>query len=53
MQNTVDNFIGNMPASLDHVYEKIPRVKIDAYQQGALKETLAQVRERWDDTQPE
>ena len=47
VQGEVENFIDNMPASLDKVYEKIPRVKIDAYQQGALKETLAQVRERW------
>ena len=47
VQNTVDSFIQNMPGSLNQVYEKIPQVKIDAYQQGALKETLAQVRERW------
>ena len=53
VQNTVDNFIENMPVSLDKIYEKIPQVKIDAYQQGALKETLAQVRERWGDNLPE
>ena len=53
VQNTVQNFIENMPGSLDQIYEKIPRVKIEAYQQGALKETLAQVRERWGDIQPE
>ena len=47
VQSEVQTFIENMPESLDRVYEKIPRVKIDAYQQGALKETLAQVRERW------
>ena len=50
VQNRVDSFIENMPGSLDQIYQKIPRVKIDAYQQGALKETLAQVRERWGDT---
>ena len=53
VQNTVDHFIENMPGSLNQIYEKIPQVKIDAYQQGALKETLAQVRERWGDNQPE
>ena len=47
VQNTVDNFIENMPGSLEQIYQQIPQVKIDAYQQGALKETLAQVRERW------
>ena len=51
VQNTVDNFILNMPESLNRIYEKLPQVKIDAYQQGALKETLAQVRERWGETQ--
>ena len=50
VQNTVDNFIENMPGSLEEIYERIPQVKIDAYQQGALKETLAQVRERWRET---
>ena len=50
VQDTVDNFIENMPGSLEQIYEKIPQVKIDAYQQGALKETLAQVRERWGET---
>ena len=52
VQNTVDNFIENMPESLNKIYEKIPLVKIDAYQQGALKETLAQVRELWDHNLP-
>ena len=47
VQGAVETFIDNMPDSLDQVYEKIPRVKIDAYQQGALEETLIQVRDRW------
>ncbi len=47
VQGAVDTFIEDMPDSLDQVYEKIPRAKIDEYQQGALKETLGQVRERW------
>ena len=51
VQDTVAAFIEDMPASLDRVYSKIPQVAIEAYFQGALKETLVQVRERWDDTQ--
>ena len=51
VQDTVSAFIEDMPASLDRVYRKIPQVAIEAYFRGALKETLTQVRERWDDSQ--
>ena len=47
VQDIVAAFVEDMPASLDRVYSKIPQVKVEAYFQGALKETLAQVRERW------
>ena len=47
VQQTVDNFIRAMPGSLERVYDKIPRDKIDAYQREALEETLVQVYDRW------
>ncbi len=52
VQDTVDAFIQEMPASLERVYDKIPRKTIDSYQQKALEETLAQVYERWGQTAP-
>lgn len=52
VQETVDAFIQEMPASLERVYDKIPRKTIDSYQQKALEETLSQVYERWGQTAP-
>ena len=46
VQVLVDNFIRDMPASLERIYEKIPREHIDSYQRLALEETLIQVHER-------
>ena len=47
VQREVDSFLRDMPGSLEKVYESIPREKIDAYQQGALEQTLAQVQKHW------
>ena len=34
-----------MPASLETVYERVPREKLDTYRQAALDHTLQQVKE--------
>ena len=47
VQRVVDTFIEEMPTSLERVYEKISREKIDAYRQRALEDTLNQVHQRW------
>ena len=45
VQRVVDRFLQNMPHSLEQVYEKVPRERVEAYQQRVLDETLVQVRE--------
>ena len=47
VQKVVDTFIEEMPASLERIYEKISRDKIDAYRQRTLEDTLSQVQGRW------
>jgi hypothetical protein len=45
VQQVVDQFLLQMPNSLEEVYAKIPRDKLVAYQRRVQNETLAQVRE--------
>jgi hypothetical protein len=45
VQQVVDHFLQRMPDSLERVYARVPREKIEAYQQQVLQETLVQVRE--------
>jgi hypothetical protein len=45
VQQVVDQFLQQMPGSLEEVYAKIPREKLVTYQQRVQEETLAQVRE--------
>lgn len=45
VQQAVDQFLQEMPYSLERVYQRIPEAEVDAYQRRALEETLAQVRE--------
>jgi hypothetical protein len=45
VQQVVDRFLQEMPASLERVYEEIPRQQVEAYQQRVLDETLIQIRE--------
>ena len=45
VQQAVDQFLREMPYSLERVYQLIPEAEINAYHQRALEETLAQVRE--------
>jgi hypothetical protein len=45
VQDMVDRFLADMPASLDAVYEKIGREKVDAYRKAAVEQTLFQVKE--------
>ncbi len=45
VQQAVDNFLEQMPQSMERVYQKIPREKLEAYQQRTLAETVAQARE--------
>jgi hypothetical protein len=45
VQRVVDQFLQNLPNSLERVYQEVPRESIEAYQQRVLDETLVQVRE--------
>ena len=45
VQELVDQFLADMPHSLDQVYARIPGEKLAAYQQQTLAETLALARE--------
>ncbi len=45
VQGAVDQFLREMPYSLERVYQRIPEAEVDSYQRRALEETLAQVRE--------
>ncbi len=45
VQDIVDRFLGEMPRSLEDVYEKVSRAKIETYRQTALQQTLVQVKE--------
>jgi len=45
VQELVDQFLLDMPHSLDQVYARIPGEKLAAYQQQTLAETLALARE--------
>ena len=45
VQQVVDRFLEEMPHSMERIYQKIPREKLEAYQQRTLAETVAQARE--------
>ena len=45
VQQIVDDFLRNMPDSLEGIYEKIPQEKLVTYQSSVLAETLSQVKE--------
>ena len=45
VQQAVDHFLEQMPHSMERIYQKIPREKLEAYQQRTLAETVAQARE--------
>ncbi|MCH7620318.1 MAG: zinc dependent phospholipase C family protein [Chloroflexi bacterium] len=45
VQRVVDNFLERMPESLERIYEKVPREKIETYQERVITETLSQARE--------
>lgn len=45
VQHIVDKFLAEMPASLEAVYDRVPREKLDTYRQAALDQTLLQVKE--------
>ncbi len=45
VQQLVDRFLGDMPYSLERIYEKIPEEKLTAYQQDVVAATVAQIRE--------
>ena len=52
VQRVTEDFIQEMPASLERVYSKIPRRDIDTFQRKALEETLVQICDRWGETRP-
>ncbi len=45
VQLVVDGFLDQMPASLERVYERIPRELIEDYRQRVIEETITQARE--------
>lgn len=45
VQQTVDRFLAGMPASLEEIYAQIPREKLAAYQEQAVRQSLLQVKE--------
>jgi hypothetical protein len=45
VQQVVDRFLRDLPASLEQVYAKIPPERLAEYERQVLQETLAQVRE--------
>lgn len=45
VQALVDRFLAEMPGSLDAVYEKVTRERVEAYRLAAVEETLKQVKE--------
>ena len=45
VQLVVDGFLSDMPASLDRVYDRIPRALIDSYRRRVVDETKAHARE--------
>lgn len=45
VQELVDRFLAEMPQSLDAVYDRVSREKIETYRQAALSQTLRQVKE--------
>ena len=45
VQDMVDQFLSNMPDSLEAVYDVIPRQKVEAYRQQAVEQTLLQIKE--------
>ena len=53
VQQAVDGFLDEMPGSLEQVYQRIPRERIDAYQQRVLEETVVQVQEHWGPAYPD
>jgi hypothetical protein len=45
VQRVVDNFLERMPESLERIYEKVPRERVETYQQRVIAESLSQARE--------
>ncbi len=45
VQAMVDRFLANMPESLDDVYDKVTRDRVEGYRKAAVEQTLAQVKE--------
>lgn len=45
VQEIVDRFLAEMPQSMDAVYDKISRDKIEAFRQATVRQTLLQVKE--------
>ena len=45
VQLVVDNFLERMPESLERIYEKVPRERVETYQQRVIAESLSQARE--------
>ena len=45
VQEMVDRFLADMPESLESVYEKVTRAKVEAYRRAAVEQTLLQVKE--------
>ena len=45
VQQVVDGFLAQMPASLDRIYERIPPELIESYRRRVIDETKAQARE--------
>ena len=45
VQRVVDNFLERMPESLERIYEKVPRERVETYQQQVISESLSQARE--------
>ena len=45
VQDMVDLFLSDMPQSLETVYEKVPRERVENYRQTAVKQTLLQIKE--------
>ena len=45
VQRVVDNFLEQMPDSLERIYERVPRCMVETYQQRVIAESLKQARE--------
>lgn len=45
VQDMVDRFLADMPASLDAIYDKVTRERVEAYRQASVEQTLLLVKE--------